>query len=140
MFELHSQLKKDCLVIGHFPLCQLLLTQDANYPWYILVPQRADISEIYQLSDNDQIQLSLESAYLAQVLANAFQADKMNIAALGNVVPQLHIHHIVRYRDDATWPAPVWGKVARLPYNEDTLNHVIAVLKKSLFNDFTFTV
>ncbi|MFO7604269.1 MAG: HIT domain-containing protein [Gammaproteobacteria bacterium] len=117
MFELHPQLQQDTEVLGHFSLCQLLLMQDAQYPWFILVPMRDAIQEVYQLSDDDQQQLWRESAHLAEGLMQAFAADKMNIAALGNVVPQLHIHHIVRYRTDASWPAPVWGKLPAIPYS-----------------------
>ena len=115
---LHPQLAQDCYVIGQFPLCQLLLMEDANYPWFILVPARADITEIHQLSVADQQQLMHESVVLSQALEQAFGPDKLNIAALGNVVPQLHVHHIVRYRQDAAWPDPVWGRVARRAYTE----------------------
>lgn len=109
MFTLHSQLAADTFEIGNFPLSVLLLMNDANYPWFILVPRRADIREIYQLDGKDQQQLLWESSALAEGLSAQFQADKLNIAALGNMVPQLHLHHIVRYRTDPAWPAPVWG-------------------------------
>ena len=111
MAGIHPQLQADCLVIGRFPLCHLLLSKDTNYPWFILVPDREHISEIHQLTDADQQQLLRESSQLARVLDKVFAPDKLNIAALGNVVPQLHLHHIVRYRDDPAWPAPVWGRV-----------------------------
>ncbi len=97
---LHPQLAQDCSVIGHFPLCQLLLMEDANYPWFILVPARADITEIHQLSVADQQQLMHESVVLSQALEQAFSPDKLNIAALGNVVPQLHVHHILPVAHD----------------------------------------
>lgn len=113
---LHPQLEKDCFVVGHFPLCMLLLMNDANYPWFILVPQREDITEIHQLSEEDQQQLTRESSLLSACIEKEFKADKINIAALGNVVPQLHIHHIVRYKSDPAWPAPVWGKLPANPY------------------------
>lgn len=121
MFTLHPQLEQDCEQLGHFALCRLLLMRDANYPWCILVPEREGISEIYQLSETDQMQLVRESARLAQIMATLFAADKMNVAALGNVVPQLHIHHIARRRDDPAWPAPVWGKVPARAYASDEL-------------------
>jgi len=92
---------------------------DSNYPWFILVPQRQNISEIHQLKEQEQMQLMRESSELAKCIEQTFNADKINIAALGNMVPQLHIHHIVRYKTDAVWPAPVWGKVASIPYSED---------------------
>lgn len=132
MAELHPQLQKDCLVVGRFPLCRLLLLRDANYPWFVLVPDRDAISEIYQLSDADQQQLLRESTTLSRALAAAFAPDKLNIAALGNVVPQLHLHHVVRYKSDPAWPAPVWGKVSARLYGEAELNAVIAKLKASL--------
>ncbi|MEH6822506.1 MAG: HIT domain-containing protein [Motiliproteus sp.] len=110
LYQLHPQLAKDCVVLGRFSLCDLLLMNDANYPWFILVPRLADVGEIYHLSAKDQQQLMHESCVLASNLADIFNADKMNIAALGNVVPQLHIHHVVRYQGDPCWPAPVWGR------------------------------
>ena len=113
---LHPQLEKDCFVVGQFPLCALLLLNDANYPWFILVPQREGITEIHQLSEEDQQQLMRESSLLAAAIEKEFNADKINIAALGNMVPQLHIHHIVRYKSDPAWPAPVWGKFPAIPY------------------------
>ena len=116
---LHPQLEKDCFVIGQFPLCALLLMNDSNYPWFILVPQREGITEIHQLSEADQQQLMRESSMLAAVIEKEFNADKINIAALGNMVPQLHIHHIVRYKTDPAWPAPVWGKFPSSPYDDE---------------------
>ena len=138
MADLHPRLQQDCLLIGRFSLCRLLLMRDANYPWFILVPDREGISEIYQLSEADQVQLLRESSRLAGVLAERFRADKLNIAALGNVVPQLHIHHVVRYRDDAAWPAPVWGRVPARPYTPDGLEAVIKTLRQGLCDDFEF--
>ncbi|MDH3561658.1 MAG: HIT domain-containing protein, partial [Gammaproteobacteria bacterium] len=125
----HPQLKKDCLVIGRFPLCHLLLMQDANYPWFILVPDREAITEIHQLDANDREQLLRESCALASVLTERFKADKLNIATLGNVVPQLHVHHVVRYRDDPAWPAPVWGCVPPRPYSALALAEVFTKLR-----------
>ncbi len=113
---LHPQLEKDCFVIGRFPLSLLLLINDSNYPWFILVPQREDVSEIHQLSEQDQQQLMRESSQLSSYIEKEFAADKMNVAALGNMVPQLHIHHVARYISDPAWPAPVWGKFPAAPY------------------------
>ncbi|MGZ8249978.1 HIT domain-containing protein, partial [Methylomagnum sp.] len=92
------------------------LMNESRYPWFILVPERAGVGEIHQLSDADQIQWLRESSRLSRALAELFQADKMNVAAIGNLVPQLHVHHVVRYRNDPAWPAPVWGKFEPLPY------------------------
>ena len=140
MAEIHPQLRRDCLVVGRFPLCFLLLMRDANYPWLILVPDREGVSEIFQLSDADQILLARESARLAAALAESFRADKMNVAALGNLVPQLHIHHVVRYRDDPAWPAPVWGKVPPKPYSDEALGEVVEKLKGVHLQDFEWRI
>lgn len=124
MTILHPQLAADCLVLGRFELCHVLLMKDANYPWFILVPDREDISEIFQLSEIDRQRLMLESSVFGELLYREFEADKLNIAALGNVVPQLHIHHVVRYQSDAAWPAPVWGKVPAQTYSPEQLTEV----------------
>ena len=97
MFEIDTRLQQDCLIIGTMPLCHLLLMQDANYPWCILVPNREGVREIYELSEADQQQLLKESVMLGRSMMRVFEGDKLNVAALGNVVPQLHIHHIVRH-------------------------------------------
>jgi diadenosine tetraphosphate (Ap4A) HIT family hydrolase len=120
-FTLHPRLAEDALTLGRFGLCRLLLMNDSRYPWFILVPEKAGLTEIYQLSQADQIALTAESSFLAENLADLYQADKMNVATIGNLVPQLHIHHIVRYKTDPAWPAPVWGKFDRLPYTEDRI-------------------
>lgn len=132
MFKLHEQLKSDCERLGRFELCQVLLMRDANYPWCILVPERADIREIHQLNAADRLQLMHESHQLSTTMAAVFKADKMNIAALGNVVPQLHIHHIVRYRNDLAWPAPVWGKLPARSYTAETLTQTVTQLREAL--------
>jgi len=119
--ELHPLLKNDCLLVGKFELCKLLLMKDANYPWFILVPDRDGITEIYQLDDAAQQQLMRESSVMARLLVEHFQADKVNIAALGNVVPQLHVHHIARYHEDPAWPAPVWGTCPAQAYTGEAL-------------------
>ncbi len=117
-FALHPQLAADTGFVADLPLCRLLLSNDANYPWFILVPRRAGIREIHELEEADQRALLRESVRLSKALVAAFGGDKLNVAALGNVVPQLHLHHIVRYRDDPAWPAPVWGRVAPRAYDE----------------------
>ncbi|MEI7840419.1 MAG: HIT domain-containing protein [Methylococcaceae bacterium] len=127
-FQLHPQLQQDCFSIGKFELCQVLLVNDHQFPWFILVPQRNDIREIYQLNATDQLTLIQESSYLAEKLASIFNADKLNIAAIGNVVPQLHWHHVVRYQTDKAWPAPIWGKFAAVPYTEQQRNELLARL------------
>lgn len=131
-FQLHPRLEQDCIAIGRFELCRLLMMNDSQYPWFILVPERADLQEIYQLSKAERELLTEESSYLAENLANLYQADKMNIAAIGNLVPQLHIHHIVRYQTDKAWPAPIWGKFATVPYTEQQIRDNLARVKDQL--------
>lgn len=132
MFTLHQQLEKDCIELGQFDLCTVLLMNDSNYPWFILVPEREGIKEIYELSDDDQLQLIKESNFLSKILKKYFYADKINIAALGNVVPQLHLHHIARYSDDICWPAPVWGARPAIEYTEDQLDKILDVFSKAM--------
>jgi len=127
--QLDERLKQDCHLLGSFELCSLLLLDDSNYPWFILVPMREQITEIHQLTENDQQQLLKESMNFSRCLEDVFQPDKLNIAALGNVVPQLHIHHIARYKNDPCWPAPVWGAVEAIPYDEDRLADITARIK-----------
>lgn len=121
MFTLDPRLQQDTIALGSFPLSALLLMNDSSYPWLILVPRRPGIREIFELEPADRQQLLNESSHLAATLANRFHADKLNIAALGNVVPQLHLHHVVRYHDDPAWPAPIWGKTPAVPYTADQL-------------------
>ena len=138
VFALDSRLQQDTLTIGDFPLCRLLLSNDANYPWFILVPRRDDISELFQLDVADQQQLWLETTALAELLKDLFDADKMNVATLGNVVSQMHMHVIVRKRDDAAWPAPVWGKHPARPYSAEQVAAIRERLRVVLTDDFTF--
>jgi diadenosine tetraphosphate (Ap4A) HIT family hydrolase len=132
MFELHTQLAKDCVMLGDLPLCRVLLMNDTQYPWLILVPQREEIAEIFQLPRLDRQQLLDEVSSVASALAGHFRADKMNVATLGNVVPQLHMHVIVRHRDDAAWPRPVWGVSPAQPYDDEMLTARLAELETLL--------
>jgi diadenosine tetraphosphate (Ap4A) HIT family hydrolase len=115
-FTLHARLAADTVALGDFPLCRLLLMNDAHYPWFILVPRRAAAREIYQLEERDQQQLLRESGQLSRAAMDAFKGEKLNVAALGNLVPQLHLHHVVRYASDPAWPLPVWGRHPARPY------------------------
>ncbi|MET0068091.1 MAG: HIT family protein [Candidatus Thiodiazotropha sp.] len=138
MFQLHPQLRQDCEYLGRFPLSHLLWMRDANYPWAILVPEREDVQEIHQLSDDDQVQLIRESSGLSRIMARHFQAHKMNLGALGNLVPQLHLHHVVRYRSDPAWPAPVWGRVSASPYDPQVLEQTLEGLLQALNGGLDF--
>jgi len=140
MAGLDPRLQQDCLVVGRFPLCHLLLMRDANYPWFILVPDREAVTEIHHLEEADRLQLLQESCSLSAALEAAFHPDKLNVAALGNLVPQLHIHHVVRYRDDAAWPAPVWGRLPAKAYSDTGLAEVVAKLKSSLGTGLQYCV
>ncbi|QEQ96994.1 HIT family protein [Neptunomonas concharum] len=123
-FELDARLANDCIVLGDFPLSRLLLMNDSQYPWFILVPRRAGSTEIYHLSEADRTQLMAESADLAETIADSFRAKKMNIANLGNIVPQLHIHHIARTENDPAWPGPVWDKLPAVPYTPERIEEI----------------
>nr|WP_277604187.1 HIT domain-containing protein [Pseudomonas capeferrum] len=131
-----TRLQQDCLVLGDFPLCRLLLSKDANYPWFILVPRRAGVSEVFDLSQEDQAQLFKETTDLAQALKGEFKADKMNVATLGNVVSQLHMHVIVRRHGDVAWPAPVWGRVPAGEYAPGQVDAIRQRLRTLLDNDY----
>ena len=132
MFSLHPQLARDCHRLGRFELNLLLLMNDAQYPWCILVPQRKNLREIYELDEAGQVLLLRESVTLGRALMRAFQGDKLNVAALGNMVPQLHLHHIVRHAGDPAWPAPVWGKLPPRPYTAAELEQRRAALLAQL--------
>ena len=138
VFALDPRLEQDTFALGDFPLCRLLLSKDANYPWFILVPRRAGISEVFQLDDSEREQLWKETSFLSETLKHCFAADKMNVAALGNVVSQLHMHVIVRRRDDVAWPAPVWGNKPAIEYSSDQLSAVRQRLSGVLGDDFRF--
>jgi diadenosine tetraphosphate (Ap4A) HIT family hydrolase len=121
MFILDERLQNDTVLIGRLPLSQVLLMNDKRYPWVILVPARNDVFEYYHLSEIDRTQLMKESNFVAEKMADHFSAKSMNIAALGNVVPQLHQHHVCRLIDDPAWPGPVWGHSPAIPYSADEL-------------------
>lgn len=132
MFTLHPTLAADTIKIGDLSLCSVLLLNDQRYPWIVLVPKRTDIREIFELSDSDQSLFWSETNTVAKKLNAHYKADKMNVAALGNKVPQLHMHIIVRYINDAAWPAPVWGHGIAQPYTAEQSSHLKEVLVKLL--------
>lgn len=123
-FVLDTRLERDSVWLADWSLCQVRLHKDSNYPWYILVPQRNDIVEIIDLTVLEQQQLWQESALLSTWLREVFKPAKLNVAALGNIVSQLHVHHIVRYTDDSAWPEPIWGKVPAKPYPDAALDNL----------------
>ncbi|WP_392344061.1 HIT domain-containing protein [Pseudoalteromonas prydzensis] len=123
-FSLAPELARDCIEVADWPLCKVLLMNDSQYPWFILVPRKAGLKESIDLDDVDQLMLMKESAKLSQLLKEVFNPDKLNVAALGNMVPQLHIHHIARFKSDAAWPAPVWGKFPSIPYTNEQVEQL----------------
>ena len=129
---LDQKLADDSVFVVDWPLSQLRLINDSRFPWLVLVPRVSNIEEIFQLSDEDQQQLLQESSQLATVLSASFRADKLNVAALGNVVRQLHVHHIVRYVDDCCYPSPVWGIGEAVPYQELELRQRLDELRSAL--------
>lgn len=129
-FVLHERLAADCIHVGDLPLCRLLLMNDRQYPWFILVPRVADIREAFQLSLKQQEQLYKESNSLSEAMAVAYHADKMNVAALGNMVPQLHVHHIARFTSDAAWPKPVWGVVDAVTHSKESQHAMLSSLRE----------
>ena len=131
-WSLHSQLAQDTIPIGDLPLTRALLTNDANYPWLILVPRLPGLVELIDLEENAQVQLLGEIAATARALKNMTQCDKLNIAALGNQVPQLHVHVIARRHGDAAWPKPVWGVKPPLAYEKGQLHAFLESLRQSL--------
>jgi len=136
MFQLDPQLKKDTVLVGQFKLSLVLLHRDANYPWCILVPKRNTMREIHHLLDEDQIQLIRESSHLSEVMTSLFAPTTMNIAALGNSVPQLHIHHVARFEGDAAWPKAIWGAVPAKEYEAEELNERLQRLLLSLVEEY----
>lgn len=131
MFVLHERLAADTLHITDWDLCRVLLMNDSTYPWLVLVPRRHGVSEVHELDHDDRTMLMAEMADAAKRLHNLVRADKMNVAALGNVVPQLHVHVIARFTHDAAWPRPVWGVVPERPYEADALAEQLARLKQA---------
>jgi diadenosine tetraphosphate (Ap4A) HIT family hydrolase len=132
-WSLHSTLEKDTINIGDLPLSRVLVIKDANYPWLLLVPRRADTIEIIDLNEVEQAQLMTEINRVARALKDITKPDKMNIAALGNVVPQLHVHIIARRTSDAAWPRPVWGVVPPLAHDPQEVETFIAALRRKIW-------
>jgi len=132
MFELDGRLAADTFVLGSTSLSRVLLMNDARFPWLILVPERADVSEPFDLSEADQEQLWQESMRLGGAMKAHLAADKINVAALGNQVAQLHVHHIARFHVDAAWPGPVWGVGRAVPYEAAAVQALMHELRSVL--------
>lgn len=132
-WSLHPRLESDTVNIGDLPLCRVLVINDANYPWLLLVPRRTAVNEILDLDEVAQAQLMTEITRVAGVLKEVTSCDKLNIAALGNVVPQLHIHIVARRETDPAWPRPVWGQVPPTPHDPGELENFIAAIRRKIW-------
>lgn len=135
-FILHPQLAADTLLVGEFPLCQVLLANDGNFPWLILVPKINHISEFHDLTAEQQGQFLIESNAVSKLLKDELNADKINIAALGNMVPQLHIHHVARFKTDACWPKPIWGQIPAIARTEQQTLALVKIISTKLASGF----
>jgi diadenosine tetraphosphate (Ap4A) HIT family hydrolase len=131
-WQLHPQLADDTAPVIELPLCEVRLMDDANHPWLVLVPRVAGMVEIIDLEAAQRAQLTVEIDAACRALKALFKPDKLNVAALGNLVPQLHVHVIARYRDDIAWPRPVWGSATARPYTPEQLIERVGALRAAL--------
>ncbi len=136
-FELHQDLKRDGILIGSFELCLVLLINDSAYPWFVLVPQRDSIRDTIDLVDEDYDRLFAESKSFSRAMMRAFAGEKLNVAALGNVTPQLHLHHVVRFANDPAWPGPIWGKQPLTAYDAEGIEYVRKKLAAEQMPEFS---
>ena len=132
-WSLHPRLEQDTAAVGDLPLSRLLVARDANYPWLLLVPRRDNAVEIIDLDEVEQAQLMTEISRVARALKEVTRCDKLNIAALGNLVPQLHIHVIARRSSDAAWPRPVWGVMPPLAHDAEEVQNFINALRRKIW-------
>ena len=132
MFELDSRLHNDTFFVCDLTLCRVLLMNDKQFPWLILVPMRNNIAEIIDLPEQEQQTLLAESAKVSTVLQQVFSPYKLNVGALGNVVRQLHVHHVARFENDVAWPKPVWGNQAPVAYDDAEASAILSTLKQAL--------
>ncbi|MBY6186397.1 HIT domain-containing protein [Marinobacter hydrocarbonoclasticus] len=132
MFTLHPRLDADTVLLGTLPLSQVRLHRDGRYPWLLLIPMRPDLTEIHQLNEADQTQLMKESCQVAALMERNLSPDSMNVGALGNVVAQLHLHHVARFEGDDAWPGPIWGALPASPYSDEALEQACEFWQRAL--------
>lgn len=132
-WTLHRQLEKDTINVGDLPLCRVVVIKDANYPWLLLVPRRPEVIEILDLDEVEQAQLMTEITRVSRALKDITKCDKLNVAALGNMVPQLHVHIIARRTSDVAWPRPVWGVAPALPHDAEEVQHFISAMRRKIW-------
>lgn len=128
-FALHSRLKADTHEAADWPLCRVLVMNDARYPWLVLVPRRDKLTELTALEAAERAQLMDEIARAGRLVQLLPGVAKLNIGALGNLVPQLHVHVVGRHQGDPAWPGPVWGHSPALPYERGALDRIIAAVR-----------
>lgn len=131
-FVLDDRLANDSVSVAIIGLCDLRLMKDRRWPWLLLVPRRPGIAEIFELTPLDQVLLTFETNLVAAALKSVTGAVKINVAAIGNMVRQLHVHVIARFEGDPNWPGPVWGHGKAIPYSDEDLNTFIAQLREAL--------
>jgi diadenosine tetraphosphate (Ap4A) HIT family hydrolase len=131
-FELDGRIARDSDLIATLDLCQLRIQNDSRWPWLVMVPQRADMTEIFELPEADQALLSAEVNHVAAVLKEITGATKINVGALGNIVRQLHVHVIARFEGDANWPGPIWGYGSAEPYDGEKMQALMNRLMEKL--------
>jgi len=124
-FQLDSRLEADTVPVGDLSLSSVLLLNDARFPWFVLVPRVPGVSELTDLTDEQAVQLMREIRIATQVMLDLAKPDKVNVGALGNIVTQLHVHVIGRFRSDPAWPGPVWGHGTRSPYPDHAASALI---------------
>ncbi|MGH8191027.1 MAG: HIT domain-containing protein [Rhodanobacteraceae bacterium] len=129
-FELDPRLARDTTFIADWPLCRVLLMDDARFPWLVLVPRRAHLFDLDDMIDHDQIDLLGEINRALSLLRWRTGCDKLNVGALGNIVRQLHVHVVARHQGDAAWPGPVWGHGSAEPYPPDRRDRLVALLSR----------
>jgi diadenosine tetraphosphate (Ap4A) HIT family hydrolase len=134
-WSLHPQLARDTITIGDLPLSRVLVVNDANWPWLLLVPRRLGVNDITDLDEVEQAQLMTEIARVGRAVKTVTECDKLNVAALGNVVPQLHVHVIARREGDAGWPKPIWGAAPPLAHDKDELDRFTSALRGKIWID-----
>lgn len=135
-FQLHPDLERDGVLMGHFELCRVLMINDQAYPWFVLVPVRANIHRTIDLSPEDHAMLWTESRLFGTAIMSIFKGENLNVAALGNMTPQLHIHHVVRFANDAAWPGPIWGKQPLKPRTSSDIERIRRMLEQAGIEGF----
>ena len=132
-FELHERLAADTFLVTDLTLCRVLLMNDRRFPWLILVPRRAGLRDFDDVAGAEKADFHAEIDLASAVLREAVAAEKMNVAALGNMVPQLHVHVIARRKNDAAWPRPVWGAVPPLAHDAAEVQNFIGALRRKIW-------